>query len=150
MLARTKLVTGLLAAAALLSAVPAAHAGGVIGVAPYLGSVGDTTIAATCSVHPSGASIDPSANPYYVAGNAVVESTQVVVSTALHCRLRDIGTGQQIGEAQTALSGAVTVAAGVIPVATRGPFEICTSVDLTFSDTSRFHSGEVCRPITGA
>ena len=151
MLIRMRSAAGVLAGAALLCSTMPAHAIDVIGIAPLLESFAGTTITATCTVKPSGLSLDASSNPYYVAGVATVISSQVPVSIALRCRLRYASSGSQVGAAQQlAMAGNTVAVAGVIPVSTVGPFKICTSVSVVFSDSSRIDTSESCLPVVGS
>jgi hypothetical protein len=148
MRARTWSAAGVIAGAALLCPALPAHAGDVVGIVPVIDGTAGTTGIATCLAQPSGLSLDPSANPYYIVGVATVVSDKTVVSTALRCKLREHATGHLVGAAQqTAMSGSTTVVAGVVPVSTRGPFDICTEFEVVYADTSQDGSGETCRPV---
>lgn len=141
-----------LAAVAALGSIAPAGAIDAPTTSEFVMAKGSDTAVGACSFLLSGPSLDPSSTPYRLVGNATIVSARVVVSTSLRCRLRlaNVAGQPQVGNSLAqALPGNSSVVAGDVTVSSFGPFLICTMIDATFSDTSRFNpvQTERCRPL---
>lgn len=152
MFSRTKFAVAVAAAVAAVGSVTPAQAFDGPTTSEFFMVKGTDSAVGACSFLASGPSLDPSSTPYRLVGNATVVSARVVVSTSLRCRLRlaHVAGQPQVGVALAqALPGNTSAVAGDITVSSFGPFLICTMIDATFSDTSRFNPAQVeqCRPL---
>jgi hypothetical protein len=151
MLSRSKMFAAALTGGALLAAGSPAHALYAPAIAPFLDTRGGDTAAGACSFLLSGPSLSPSSTPFHVVGTGTIESTRVVVSTSIRCKIVHHSTGAQVGGVlQQALFGNSSATAGDINVSDlSAAYDICTMIDAVYSDTSHFNPGEVyqCRPL---
>lgn len=152
MFSRTIVALVGVASVAAVGSVPPAAALDAPTTAEFVMVKGGDSAVGACSFLLSGPSLDPSSTPYRLVGHATVLSTRVVASTSLRCRLRlaSVAGQPQVGAPLAqALPGNSSAVAGDVTVSSFGPFLICTMIDATFSDTSRFNptQAERCRPL---